>query len=95
MRSLCFRDTNKDGRPDVREVFLIGLDMPYGMLLLGNWFYVGNIDGVVRYPYRRRPNKIAGGQTKTDGKGEKIIDLPAGDTTRTTYRGCGGPAKFI
>ena len=70
-RITLFRDTNKDGKPDVREVFLTGLNMPYGMLLLGNWFYVGNTDGVVRYPYRS-------GQTKIDGKGEKILDLPAG-----------------
>ena len=52
-------------------VFLTGLNMPYGMLLLGNWFYVGNTDGVVRYPYRS-------GQTKIDGKGEKILGLPSG-----------------
>ena len=66
-----FRDTNNDGRPDVREVFLTGLSMPHGMVLVGDWFYVGNTNGVVRYPYRA-------GQTKIDGKGEKILDLPAG-----------------
>jgi glucose/arabinose dehydrogenase len=66
-----FRDTNNDGKPDVREVFLTGLNMPHGMLLVGNWFYVGNTDGVVRFPYRT-------GQTKIDGKGEKILDLPGG-----------------
>ena len=66
-----FRDTNNDGRPDVREVFLSGLTMPHGMVLVGDWFYVGNTNGVVRYPYRA-------GQTKIDGKGEKILDLPAG-----------------
>ena len=66
-----FRDTNNDGRPDVREVFLTGLTMPHGMLLVGDWFYVGNTNGVVRYPYRA-------GQTKIDGKGEKILDLPTG-----------------
>ncbi|HMF50218.1 MAG TPA: sorbosone dehydrogenase family protein [Candidatus Saccharimonadales bacterium] len=66
-----FRDTNNDGRPDVREVFLTGLTMPHGMVLVGDWFYVGNTNGVVRYPYRA-------GQTKIDGKGEKILDLPAG-----------------
>jgi glucose/arabinose dehydrogenase len=70
-RITLFRDTNKDGKPDVREVFLTGLNMPYGMLLRGNWFYVGNTDGVVRYPYRS-------GQTKIDGKGEKLLDLPGG-----------------
>jgi len=66
-----FRDTNDDGKPEIREVFLTGLNMPHGMLLLGNWFYVGNTDGVVRYPYHA-------GQTKIDARGEKILDLPAG-----------------
>ena len=66
-----FRDTNKDGKPDIREVSLTGLNMPHGMVLVGDWFYVGNTDGVVRFPYRT-------GQTKIEGKGEKILDLPAG-----------------
>src|SRR5919197_1599890 len=70
-RITLFRDTNKDGKPDLRETFLTGLNMPHGMLLVGNWFYVGNTNGVMRYPYRS-------GQTKIDGKGEKILDLPAG-----------------
>jgi glucose/arabinose dehydrogenase len=70
-RITLFRDSDNDGRPDLRETFLTGLNMPEGMLLLGNWFYVGNTNGVVRYPYRA-------GQTKIDGKGEKILDLPAG-----------------
>jgi glucose/arabinose dehydrogenase len=70
-RITLFRDTNGDGKPDLRELFLTGLNMPHGMLLLGDWFYVGNTNGVVRYPYRT-------GQTKIDGKGEKILDLPTG-----------------
>lgn len=70
-RITLFRDTNKDGKPDLREVFLTGLNMPHGMLLLGNWFYVGNTDGVVRYPY-------LAGQTHIKGKGEKVLDLPVG-----------------
>jgi len=70
-RITLFRDTNGDGKPDVREVFLSGLNMPHGMTVLENWFYVGNTDSVVRYPYKA-------GQTKIEGKGEKILDLPAG-----------------
>ena len=70
-RITLFRDTNGDGKPEVREVFLTGLNMPHGMAALGNWFYVGNTDSVVRYPYKT-------GQTKIDGKAEKILDLPAG-----------------
>jgi len=68
-RITLFRDTNGDGKPDIRETFLTGLNMPHGMTVLGNWFYVGNTNGVVRYPYRT-------GQTKIEGKGEKILDLP-------------------
>src|SRR5262247_2720035 len=70
-RIILFRDTNKDGRFDLRETFVTGLNMPDGMLQLGDWFYVGNTDGLVRYPYRS-------GQTRLEGKGEKILDLPAG-----------------
>ena len=70
-RIALFRDTKKAGKPAVREVFLTGLNMPHGMLLVGNWFYGGNTNGVVRYPYRV-------GQTRIEGKGEKILDLPAG-----------------
>ena len=70
-RITLFRDTNKGGKPDGREVFLTGLNMPHGMLLVGDWFYVANTDGVVRYPYRA-------GDTKIAGKGEKIFALPTG-----------------
>ena len=70
-RITLFRDSNQDGKPDVRETFLSGLNMPHGMAVIGNWFYVGNTDGLVRYPYKP-------GQTKIDGKPIKILDLPAG-----------------
>ena len=69
-RITLFRDTNGDGKPDVREAFLTGLNMPHGMAVVGNWFYVGNTDAVVRYIWR--------GGTKIETKGEKILDLPAG-----------------
>ncbi|MBI4459892.1 MAG: sorbosone dehydrogenase family protein [Acidobacteria bacterium] len=71
-RITLLRDTNKDGMAEVREAFLSSeLSMPFGMLLLGNWFYVGNTDGLVRYPYRT-------GQTRITAKGEKLLELPAG-----------------
>jgi glucose/arabinose dehydrogenase len=88
-RITLFRDTNKDGKPDLREVFLTGLNMPHGMVLVGNWFYVGNTDSVVRYPYRA-------GQTKIDGKGEKILDLPAGGHyTRNLIADPGGRKVYV
>ncbi|MCB2406972.1 PQQ-dependent sugar dehydrogenase [Hymenobacter lucidus] len=70
-RITLLRDTNQDGKPDVRETFLSGLNQPLGMLVLGNYFYVANTDGVLRYAYTP-------GQTKITGPGQKILDLPAG-----------------
>lgn len=70
-RVTLFRDTNKDGKPDLREVFLSGLNKPFGMWLLGDRFYVGNTNGVVRFSYKP-------GDTKITAKGKKILDLPAG-----------------
>lgn len=72
------RDTNKDDIPDLRETFLSkdnGLNQPFGMLVIGNWFYVANTNAILRYPYKS-------GQTKLTGKGEKIVDLPAGKHNR-------------
>ncbi|OFV93825.1 MAG: L-sorbosone dehydrogenase [Acidobacteria bacterium RIFCSPLOWO2_12_FULL_54_10] len=70
-RIVLFRDRDKDGKPELREIFLSDLNMPFGMLLLGDWFYVANTDSLVRYPYQA-------GQTRIAAKPEKILDLPAG-----------------
>jgi len=70
-RITLFRDADKDGKPEVQEVFLSGLNQPFGMLVLNNMFYVANTDGLWRYPYKT-------GQTKITGQGHKILDLPAG-----------------
>ncbi|WP_018619717.1 PQQ-dependent sugar dehydrogenase [Spirosoma luteum] len=70
-RITLFRDTNKDGKPDQREVFLTGLNQPFGMLVLGNSFYVANTDALMRYDYKP-------GQTKLTTPGQKILNLPAG-----------------
>ncbi|GAB3171593.1 PQQ-dependent sugar dehydrogenase [Telluribacter humicola] len=66
-----FRDQNNDGTPDMRQVFMEGLSQPFGMLVLNDYFYVANTDGLMRYPYKK-------GQTRIDAKGEKILELPAG-----------------
>jgi glucose/arabinose dehydrogenase len=87
-RITLFRDTHKNGKFDLRETFLTGLNMPDGMALVGNWFYVGNTDGVVRYPYRT-------GQTKINGKGEKILDLPAGGHTRNLLADPAGKKIYV
>jgi glucose/arabinose dehydrogenase len=70
-RITLFRDTDKDGIPELREVFLADLNMPFGMLVHGSYFYVANTDGLWRYPYQT-------GQTKITAKGEKILKLTEG-----------------
>jgi glucose/arabinose dehydrogenase len=74
-RITLLRDANHDGIPEVRETFLTDLNQPFGMLVLGNWFYVANTDALWRYPY-------SPGDTKISVKGEKIVDLPAGKHNR-------------
>lgn len=68
---LLFRDKDHDGKFEIRSTFLSGLNQPYGMLVIGNSFYVANTDGLFQYPYQP-------GETKITGKGKKIVALPAG-----------------
>ena len=70
-RITLIRDKDDDGTPNYQEVFLDDLNQPYGMLVLNNYFYVANTDGLYRYPYTE-------GDTKIEAKGEKILSLPAG-----------------
>ncbi|MCK8494380.1 MULTISPECIES: PQQ-dependent sugar dehydrogenase [Spirosoma] len=70
-RITLLRDTNKDGKPEVKETFLGGLNQPFGMLVLGDHFYVANTDGIWQYPYKA-------GQSKMSSPGKKILNLPAG-----------------
>lgn len=68
------RDANSDGVFEVRKVILSGLNQPFGMLVLNKWLYVANTNGLWRYPYKPGDTAV--------GKGEKIIDLPAGKHNR-------------
>lgn len=70
-RISLFRDSDGDGKYEMRSVFLENLNQPLGMLVIGNAFYVGNTDGVFQYPYNA-------GATKITGSGKKILSLPAG-----------------
>ena len=70
-RITILRDTNKDGVPELQEIFAEKLNKPLGMLILNGYFYIANTDGLYRYPYQT-------GETRITKKGEKILDLPAG-----------------
>jgi glucose/arabinose dehydrogenase len=68
---IILRDKDKDGKFETREVFLKDLNRPFGMLVLKDFFYVANTDGLYRYPYKNTPLKL-------ETKGTKILELPAG-----------------
>jgi len=70
-RISLLQDNDKDGVAEVNKVFLEGLHSPFGMVLVGNHFYVANADSVVRYDY-------VDGQTEITSAGTKVLDLPGG-----------------
>ena len=70
-RISMFRDRNKDGVADSRSVYLEDQNRPFGMLIIGNKFYVANTDALVEFPYD--PNA-----TSIQAEGKKLVSLPAG-----------------
>jgi glucose/arabinose dehydrogenase len=70
-RITLLRDTNGDGTPEVRTVFIDHLNSPFGVALVGQDLYVANTDAIVRYPYQE-------GQTSISAAGTKLADLPGG-----------------
>jgi glucose/arabinose dehydrogenase len=71
-RIVRLRDADKDGVAEIREVFADesnGLNLPFGMAFTDTHFYVGNTNGVRRYPYSR-------GQGRLTGKGSEVTSLP-------------------
>lgn len=70
-RITLLRDADKDGFPEHRTVFLSHLEQPFGMLILGNYFYVANTNGLWRYPYKL-------GDTVLRSQGQMILPLPKG-----------------
>jgi glucose/arabinose dehydrogenase len=61
----------KDGKAEVRSVFLDNLNSPFGVALVGSDLYVANTDAIIRYPYHD-------GDTKISAPGVKLTDLPGG-----------------
>jgi glucose/arabinose dehydrogenase len=68
---VLLRDADNDGKPEVQSNYITGLNQPYGVVVIGNSFYVANTDGLLKYPYKSSDTKIT-------AKGYKILSLPAG-----------------
>jgi glucose/arabinose dehydrogenase len=74
-RIILLRDSDHDGRADIKSIFLDNLNSPFGMALIGNELYIANTDALWRFHYES-------GDTSIDRKKiapEKILDLPAGE----------------
>ena len=69
-RITLLRDTNGDGRADVRTVFIDGLDAPYGLAFVDGNLYVANQGALLRFVYRD-------GETRITTPGEQVTSLPS------------------
>ena len=75
-----FRGVGPDGKPQQTGVFAEGLHQPFGIAFypLGSdpkYVYIGDTDGIVRFPYRN-------GDLKATGKMENLAELPGGGRLR-------------
>jgi glucose/arabinose dehydrogenase len=66
---ILFRDENHDGIPEAHYLFKDNLNQPFGMLILGNHFYIANTDGLLEFDYHP-------GDTILKGSGKLIVSYP-------------------
>ncbi|MBC7478961.1 MAG: sorbosone dehydrogenase family protein, partial [Pseudorhodobacter sp.] len=57
-RITLLRDANGDGVAETQEVFLTGLNQPFGMAQIGDKLYVANTDALLVYPFQPGPTKL-------------------------------------
>jgi glucose/arabinose dehydrogenase len=70
-RITLLRDTDGDGKPELKTVFIDHLHSPYGVALVGDTLYVANTDAILAFHYTPGATHIA-------GAGTMLTDLPAG-----------------
>ena len=70
-RITLLRDRDGDGVAETSEIFMEGLNQPFGMALSGDTFYVGNTDGVAAFPYMTGADRIT-------APGRKIASFKSG-----------------
>jgi glucose/arabinose dehydrogenase len=75
-----FRGVSPDGKAAQVSVFADGLHQPFGIAFYPAgpnpaWVYIGNTDGIVRFPYKN-------GDLAATGPAEHLADLPGGGRLR-------------
>src|SRR5581483_10144350 len=76
-----FRGITPDGKPKQVNVFVTGLNTPFGIAFYPpgpdpQWVYVANMDSVVRFPYHN-------GDLTSSGPPQHLDDLPSGGHHRS------------
>jgi glucose/arabinose dehydrogenase len=88
-RITLLRDTDGDGVAERREIFMAGLNQPFGMALLGDTFYVGNTDGVMAFPYLAGADRIT-------ASGKRLATFkPSGHWTRSLLPSPDGKKLYV
>ncbi len=77
---MVFRGVGPDGKAKQVSEFAAGLNLPFGINFYPagpnpKWVYVGNTDGVVRFPYKS-------GDLVASGPPQKLFELPGGGHLR-------------
>jgi glucose/arabinose dehydrogenase len=75
-----FRGVTPDGKPQQVSVFAEGLHQPFGIAFYPSgsdpkYVYIGDTDGIVRFPYQN-------GDLKARGAAENLAELPGGGRLR-------------
>src|SRR5580693_2088270 len=75
-----FRGVGSDGKPKQVSDFATGLNLPFGIAFYPagphpKWLYVGNTDGILRFPYTV-------GDLKAAGQPEHLFEVPGGGHLR-------------
>jgi glucose/arabinose dehydrogenase len=83
------RDPQHTGGAQEREIFLSGLDEPFGIVFHDDYIYVGDTDAVLRYKFDPKTSKRL-------GEAEKLMDLPrGGHSTRALMFSADGKHLFV
>src|SRR6202795_4728860 len=68
---IVLRDPQHTGRAEQNEIFVSGLNGPYGIVFHDDYVYVGDTDALLRFKYDAKTSK-------RQGEAEHLMDLPTG-----------------
>jgi glucose/arabinose dehydrogenase len=91
-RITLLRDADGDGKAELKNILIAGLNFPFGMALIGDTLYVANTDALLAFPYKA-------GDTKITAKGALIYklngDAPNNHWTRNIIASADGKKLYI